>query len=262
MFLPNDHTFVICAYKESRYLEECVRSLFKQSIKTAIIVTTSTPGPCVESVAGKYCLPLYINEGETGIAEDWNFALSCAKTKLVTLAHQDDVYDPFYVEEMLNRMNKTKEPIIFSTNYAELRGYKKIFSNRLLNIKKIMRIPMRLFPESVLARRMSLAFGDPICCPSVTYVREMIIKHPFRKGLLASLDWQQWEELSREKGSFAYSNKPLIYHRIHEESETSRVIQSLSRTDEDYQMFLKFWPKPIAKVLTKLYSFSEASNAL
>ena len=121
---------------------------------------------------------------------------------------------------------------------------------------------MRLLPNSVSARRMTLAFGDPICCPSVTYVRELIMNHPFRKGLLASLDWQQWEELSKEKGSFVYSNKPLICHRIHEESETSRVIHSFSRADEDYQMFLKFWPKPMAKALTKLYSYSEASNTL
>lgn len=36
------HTFVVCAYKESRYLESCVRSLVNQTVKSDIIMTTST----------------------------------------------------------------------------------------------------------------------------------------------------------------------------------------------------------------------------
>ena len=37
------HTFAICAYKESKYLEECIRSLKKQTVETNIILVTSTP---------------------------------------------------------------------------------------------------------------------------------------------------------------------------------------------------------------------------
>ena len=262
MFLPDDHMFVICAFRESRYIEECIQSLLKQSVRTSIAISTSTPNKYLESIADKYGFPLYVNHGKTGIAEDWNFALSCARTKLITLAHQDDVYEPQYTEEMLRCMNNAKWPIFFSSNYAELRGKEKVFSNRLLNIKKLLRIPMRFFPESIPARRLSLAFGDPICCPSVTYVRAVVGENPFQKGLLASLDWQQWERLSKKKGSFVYSNKPLMCHRIHEESETSRVINTYSRIDEDYQMYLKFWPKPIAKILAQLYSESEKSNSI
>lgn len=37
------HTFVICAYKESPYLEACIRSLKKQTVASAICLATSTP---------------------------------------------------------------------------------------------------------------------------------------------------------------------------------------------------------------------------
>ena len=37
------HTFVICAYKESSYLEECIVSLEKQTVKSNILMVTSTP---------------------------------------------------------------------------------------------------------------------------------------------------------------------------------------------------------------------------
>ena len=32
---------------------------------------------------------MYVNTGKTSIADDWNFAVSCVDTDLVTLAHQD-----------------------------------------------------------------------------------------------------------------------------------------------------------------------------
>ena len=53
-----------------------------------------------------------------------------------------------------------------------------------------------------------------------------------------------------------------MYHRIHEESETSIILGDHARNEEDFQMFCKFWPIPIARVLAKLYSSSEKSNEL
>ena len=37
------HTYSICAYKESKYLEECVLSIINQSMKSNILMVTSTP---------------------------------------------------------------------------------------------------------------------------------------------------------------------------------------------------------------------------
>ena len=37
------HTFAICAYKDSPYLEACIRSLKSQTVPSEIICTTSTP---------------------------------------------------------------------------------------------------------------------------------------------------------------------------------------------------------------------------
>ena len=43
MKLENDrHTFVVCAYGKSAYLEECVLSLMHQVCKSRILIATST----------------------------------------------------------------------------------------------------------------------------------------------------------------------------------------------------------------------------
>lgn len=262
-YTNKDHTFVICAYKESRYLEECIRSLETQSIETKIILATSTPNELILSAAHQHGIPVFVNNtGKTGIAGDWNFALSCVKTPLATIAHQDDIYEPDYVKEMLKALNRAKDPILFSSGYGELRNGKKVYSNTLLNVKKVLRLPMRLLPGTVAARRLTLAFGDPICCPSVTYVKARTDEYPFSPDYRADLDWQQWERLSKLKGSFAFCAKPLMCHRIHEESETSSVIGNTGRGGEDYEMFRKFWPEKIAAGLANLYAGAEKSNDL
>ena len=51
-------------------------------------------------------------------------------------------------------------------------------------------------------------------------------------------------------------------HRISESSTTTDIINQGIRTKEDYKIFKRFWPKPIAKTLTKLYQKSEKSNSL
>ena len=48
------HTFVICAYKESEYLEECIKSIKNQSIKSKVIITTSTDNLFIRELAEKY----------------------------------------------------------------------------------------------------------------------------------------------------------------------------------------------------------------
>ena len=44
------------------------------------------------------------------------------------------------------------------------------------------------------------------------------------------------------------------------DSETTKILNDNKRSEEDYIMYQKFWPKCIAKMLTKAYSKSEESN--
>lgn len=260
----NEHTFAVCAYKESPYLEECIQSVQSQTVQSKVIMTTSTPNEYIKKISEKYNIPLYINEGEKGITQDWNFAYRMAETKLVTIAHQDDVYLPNYAEQILELNEKAKNPLILFTDYAELRNGKVVSNNRLLKVKRILLFPLKLplFWNSKFVRRRVLSLGCPICCPAVTLAKDNLPDQVFKAGFRSAEDWEAWEMLSKRKGAFAYTRTIGMYHRIHAESETSVILGDNARIQEDYVMFKKFWPEFIARILAKTYSSSEKSNEL
>lgn len=264
MYTGENHTFAICAYKESIYLEDCVKSLVNQELPSKIIMITSTPNEHIRKISEQYSIPLYVNEGENGIVQDWNYAYKMADTKYVTLAHQDDVYLPHYTSEIMKLEKEAKNPLIVFTDYGELREDNAVEHNNLLRIKRMMLFPLRfaILWNSKFVRRRILSLGNPICCPAVTFVKDNLPEKVFSVGFRSNEDWEAWEMLSKMKGAFAYSRTIGMYHRIHEGSETSVIIGDNARSKEDFVMYCKFWPHPIAKLLTKFYSSSEKSNEL
>lgn len=260
----NKHTFVICVYKESLFLERCIISLKTQTVKSKIIMVTSTPCDFLSEMAGKYNIPLYINTGEKGIVQDWNFGYDQCRTPYVTIAHQDDIYFRDYAKTAISMMENSRRPLIFFSDYCEIRNEKLTKCNRLLRIKRIMLTPLRIrgLRKNKFVRRRCLSVGNCICCPSVTFAVKNLPNPVFHVRFRSNEDWEAWEKLSKLNGEFLYCPKILMGHRIHEESETSIIIGENARGIEDYEMFCKFWPRWIAKLLVKIYSKSEKSNEI
>lgn len=260
MLEMKNHTFVICAYKESKYLEECVKSIINQTVKSNIIMVTATPNNFIKQIADKYNINLYINEGEKGIGQDWNFGVSKTTTDYVTVIHQDDVYKENYLEKLMSYTNKYDDIVMFFTNYKELKNGKVIKQTRNLKIKNLLLTPVKWFSKSRKAKRLSLSFGSPICCPSVTLNTKIVGKKPYKTELKCDLDWDTWLSLTEYKGRYIYEKEVLMYHRIHEESATSKLIENNIRLEEDLEMFGRLWPKNIAKFMMKYYSIAVETN--
>ena len=260
--MKEKHTFVICAYKESAYLEECVKSLKEQKKESNIIMVTSTPNNYIKNICETYNVELKINHGQGGIVQDWNFGYNQAITPYVTIAHQDDLYFPDYAIRAVKSLEESKHPLIYFSDYCEIRNDEKVRDNGLLKIKRMLLFPLKIkrYQKSRFVRRRVLALGNGICCPSVTFAKNNLPNPVFRVHFRSNEDWEAWERLSKMKGEFLYDSTIQMGHRIHEESETSIIIGDNARSKEDYEMFCKFWPKSIAKVLSKVYAKSEKSN--
>ena len=256
-----NHTFVICAYKDSEYLETLVESLLSQTAKSAILISTSTPVESMYETAKKYGLEVIVNpDAGKGIGADWNFAYSLAKTDFVTLAHQDDIYEPIYTERVLYEAEKAKNPVIIYTNYFEIRPEGRVTDNRLLKIKSLMNGPIGSFPNSKFVRNRVFSMGCPISCPSVAYNRNRFPDFKFIERMKTNLDWDAWYRLAKEPGEFVYIKDRLVGHRIHPESETSSGIGTGARSAEDLEMYNRYWPSGIAKLIHRFYEKGLKSN--
>lgn len=253
------HTFVICAYKESVYLEECIQSLQNQTVKSQIILYTSTPNEFIQNLADKYQIELFTKEGGS-IGKDWNNARSFVRTKYMTIAHQDDLYQPEFLEKMLHAFDQHPQMLIAFTDYGEWTtdGVRTQTTN--LKIKRLMLKTMMLLKNSRGLRHFVLGFGNPICCPAVSYNLDLLKDFSFNEQMKVSLDWYAWYDIAKRKGTFQFIDEVLMYHRIHEESETTNMIEDQTRTKEDLQMFELFWPQSVANLIMKFYKKSQDSN--
>ncbi len=257
------HGFVIPAYGESPYLEECIQSLLKQTIPSSIQIVTSTPNEKIRELAERYGISLQTHEKlPGGIADDWNAAYRAMDADFVTIAHQDDTYEPTYGEKVVAALSKAENPQIAFTDYGELRNGTKVDANQLLNVKRKLLSPLRKTKRqsSRFWKRRVISLGNSISCPTVTYVKGALPPKPFTPGYRSNIDWLLWEELSGQNGAFVYVPEVLMHHRIHEGSATSEIIADHDRTKEDYDMLCRFWPKWVAFCIEHFYQKGENSN--
>ena len=255
-----DHTFAVLAYKSSPYLEECIKSVLAQTVKSTVYISTSTPNEHIFNIGKQYGIAIKVNEQKPGIATDWQFALDNCDTQYVTLAHQDDLYYEQYAELLLKKIDSS---LIAFCNYEEIiddeqtRRY-----TEMLNTKRLLLWPF-LFKNPIYStalKKMILRFGSSICCPSVMYNMKMCGNFKFDGNYKNDLDWDAWLRLTNLKGGFSYSRKVLMAHRIHEDSETTHQIASCGRANEDRELFGRMWGERMTDFLCRHYSKSYESN--
>lgn len=257
------HTFVICAYKESSYLEKSIKSCMSQvtvkNNQSNVIVYTSTPNRHIFDICKKYNLELFIGNRKS-IGSDWNQALGNVKTPYATIVHQDDIYLPIYGSEMIDYFNSNKSLNIVFSDYEECDS-KSIPRKRNINLKiKRFFLKIMSLSNNKFYQRRIYALGNFICCPAVTYNMERLKDFRFNENLKMTLDWDAWERIMNMPGNIAFIDKKLMFHRIHEGSETTLNTKNKLREEEECMMYKRYWGKSIAKFLMKFYVLNQRTN--
>lgn len=249
------HTFAVCAYKDSPYLEACIKSLKRQTIPSDIILCTSTPSKYIHGMAELFNLPLYVREGKSDIRDDWNFAYQMADSRLVTIAHQDDCYHKDYVKTLQQCWEAYPDTTVFMTDCAVVKNEEVQRPGLVLFVKHLLRLPLRLrrLADRTWIKKAALMFGNPIICPSCTYDKEKLGEPLFDSGLKFALDWDTMWKLAGRPGRFCCVEKPLIFYRIHEGATTKACIENQERALDEAAMYAKIWPGPVVGVLMFFY---------
>lgn len=249
------HTFAVCAYQNSPYLEECIRSLKQQSVPANIIVCTSTPSAYIDEIAARYELPVYVREGKSDIQDDWNFACKMADSRLVTIAHQDDCYHRDYARYVQDTWKRYPDTTVFTTDCAIVKNGKIQKPGVVAFVKHVLRFPLRLhrLADRSWLKKSALLFGNPIICPSCTYDKEKLGEPLFDSQFKFALDWDMMWKFAQRPGRFLCVERPLIYYRIHDGATTKACIEDQRRSKDEAAMYEKIWPKPVVKLLMIFY---------
>lgn len=249
------HTFAICAYKDSPYLEACIKSLKRQTVPSEIILCTSTPSEYISRLAERYGIPVYVRDGESDIQDDWNYAYHMARTRLVTIAHQDDCYHKDYAGQVQRCWKKYPDTNVFTTDCAIVRDGSVQRPGTVQLVKHLLRLPLRFHGicHKTWVKRAALVFGNPIICPSCTYDKERLGEPLFDSPFKFALDWDNMWKLAERPGRLVCVERPLIYYRIHEGATTKACIENHQRTEEEAAMYGRIWPGPVVKVLMHFY---------
>ncbi|MBB5887680.1 glycosyltransferase family 2 protein [Lactovum miscens] len=256
------HTFVICAFKDSPYLSNCIESLVSQkSVRegfSEVLLYTSTPSAYIESLCDKFLIKMNVGESK-GIGADWNSALSIVKTKYATLAHQDDLYLPNYGSKVLASFDLNCQANIVFSDYYEIdaEGAERK-RNINLNIKTLALKLLSISDIKIYQRRV-YAFGNFISCPAVSYDIERLKEFRFDESLKMAVDWDAWERIMKYPGNIKYISERLVAHRIHLDSETT-ANNNEKREKEEYQLFRRYWGKNMTKLLMKFYVKNQKGN--
>jgi hypothetical protein len=253
------HSFAVLAHGESPFLDECLRSLKDQTVSSEIFLATSTPSPYLSDAAARHGLEIKVNPMQGGIAADWTFAYQQCRTQYLTLAHQDDLYHPEYLDGCLSLAGRCPDNLITFTDYCEMVDGRMIPISCNLGIKKLILTTSYGIVRCLHAgfrKRSLLSWGCVIPCPSVMFHKQTIGDFSFSPEFSINLDWDAWARLAQRPGGFCYVPRRLMTHRLHGAAATTRGIISGNRQREDLAMFRRFWPGSVAAVLAAAYQLS------
>lgn len=253
------HSFVVLAHGHSPYIEDCLQSLFSQTVPSKIIIATSTPTEHLQSLAEKHGITYRIINKSSCIADDWNYALQIPDEQYITLAHQDDLYHSDYTASIIAAMGEEADTLISFSDYSIIRNDTLHKWTTLLLVKRVILAMFFLFTNRIrnqAIRRICLSLGNPICCPTVTFDKSKIAHLKFDPTYRVNLDWKYWIDLTHLEGSFIYVKKRLLDYRSHPETTTRHAILSGMRENEDRRCYELLWPRPISSMLSWLYTLS------
>lgn len=198
---------VMATFNGERFIREAIESVVNQTFESFefIIVddgstdNTATLVKGIEDTRIKYIKKDY----NSGISDSLNLGISKAKGKYIARMDDDDVCMPNRFEEQVAILEHNDNIVLCGT------------SAMLNNPSRI-----KVGHKNHEAIKIEMLFRNPIIHPTVMMRKEALLKHMYNIKKVPSEDYDLWSRLLCE-GEFFNIEKPLLFYRYHNTSETS-----------------------------------------
>jgi glycosyltransferase involved in cell wall biosynthesis len=234
-------TIAIPFHRGHTYLREALDSVFAQtSADWLLLVCDDGPEAGTAELVHAYRDPrlsYHRNEGNLGMAGNWNRCLDLAVTDLVTLLHADDRLQPNYVALMTAAAAEYPRAAAYYCRSAiidaagrrcfSLPDYVKTF---LTPGRSLVRLEGRTALEALLR-------GNFIMCPTVCYRKSVLAGRRF------STEWRQVQDLELFtrlllEGEHLIGLPDVGYaYRRHADNSTSQNTRDLRRFREEADLY-------------------------
>ena len=160
-------------------------------------------------------------------------------SELITIAHQDDIYDRNYTKEILNKYKKNKDATIIFTDNYEINNDRKVVKSKKLFREKYYLYPLKhkFFQDKKYFKLRSVKKEKFICTSSITFIKKNNKEKIFPENLLYDNDWQGLIDLAKEKTKFVFLNKKLVGYRV----SNKKICQK--KIEEDKEILSSLYSK-------------------
>lgn len=218
-----EYTILQAVYKKdnSDFLDQCLESIYKQTIKPALIVLVKDGdiGNDLELIIKKWetKLPMKVvgYSENRGLAHALNYGLSYVTTELIARMDSDDYcyYNRF--EKQLSFFENTSDCEICGTGISEFYCED--------NGKEIRKI--RLYPVITDKKSFSLYKGTPIGHPTVMIKTELLKSFMYSEDTKMNEDIDLWFRLIIANHKIYTIQEPLLNFRITDSTFRRRSIK-------------------------------------
>ena len=199
---------IVSALNCEKFLEKCLESIVKQSIKCNIILVNPKPSKTYKEIRNKYknFIKKEINTPDKGCANGLNNALKYATCEYIAVLNGDD----FFLQNSLIKIKKQ-----FLQKPDVLIGNGLIVNEKSILIKDL--ISQKVFSGFMWA-------GSASICHQATFIRKKIFDSGIKFNIQNNICWDSELLLDiflKKKYKFSYTQEKIGVFRLHKNSISS-----------------------------------------
>jgi glycosyltransferase involved in cell wall biosynthesis len=229
------------------FLKRAIDSVVRQSYKDwELIIVDNNSTDSTKDLVGSYSgnnIRLYSIQNEGNIAKSRNLGISKAKGEFIAFLDSDDYW----------RADKLEKCISILKNNP---GYDGVcHAEYWIDAKRCQQI-RKYGPERYFNYKQLLVRGNSVSLSAMIVNRDNIItvkSFSENREMITAEDYDLWIKLAKNNTEIFFTNEPLGYYQIHEDSESSNISRNTKAIIYVIESHLKDQKKILNKALANCW---------